>query len=248
MSKVWLRHGTEYKDGKPNLICFPYAGGSPAIFANWTKEIGDDINLCPVLYPGRDLRFGEVIPRDIKAIVKEFVLDNEELFHEDFVLLGYCAGGLFAYETMIQVKEIYDKTPKCFISISFATPKFQMTLEDICNSVDDNELINYLLESRIIDEESAVNEDFLAYYLPIIKADLSAVVAYEYGDVRDIGCDIYGFFGKEDSMFDEKEKTYWYEYTSKKCELMDMEGGHYCIEDNRESIISFIKKILIQEA
>ena len=247
MNKIWLRHGTEYKEGNANLICFPYAGGSPAIFANWIKEFGDDINLCPVLYPGRDLRFGEDIPSDIKAIVKEFVLDNEKLFNEDFVLLGYCAGGLFAYETMIQIKEIYGKTPKSFISISFATPKFKMTLEDICNSVDDNELINYLLESRIIDEESAKNEDFLEYYLSIIKADLQAVVAYEYGDVRDIDCDIYGSFGKEDTMFNEEEKKYWNEYTSKKCELMDIEGGHYCIDDNRDFIISFIKNMFKQE-
>mgnify|MGYP004462693643 FL=1 len=48
-------------------------------------------------------------------------------------------------------------------------------------------------------------------------------------------------------MFNEEEKKYWNEYTSKKCELMDIEGGHYCIDDNRDFIISFIKNMFKQE-
>lgn len=48
-------------------------------------------------------------------------------------------------------------------------------------------------------------------------------------------------------MFNEEEKKYWNEYTSKKWELMDIEGEHYCIDDNRDFIISFIKNMFKQE-
>ena len=46
---IWIRHGTWCEEAKMNLLCFPYAGGSPGIFAGWAKDFKEDINLLQMI-------------------------------------------------------------------------------------------------------------------------------------------------------------------------------------------------------
>lgn len=238
----WVRHGTSCRDAKMNLLCFPYAGGSSGIFAGWAGEFREEINLCPVLYPGRDIRMDEAVPGDIERAAREFVEDNRQLFEMPFAVLGYCAGGLYAYESILCIRELYGKTPEFFVPISFATPSFRMKLNEICATTDDRELIRYLVENALVDEETSKNKDFLEYYLPIIRGDLHAVENYRYGKKEKLECEIYAFFGRDDSMFASDDKSSWNSYTEDACVIEDLRGGHYCLEENRKYLIEFIKK------
>ena len=84
---IWIAHGTDRKDADTNLILFTYAGGSPSMFAPWKKLFGEEINMCPVLYPARELRQNEPLPATVKEMAVDFVESNLELFKKDRIPL-----------------------------------------------------------------------------------------------------------------------------------------------------------------
>ena len=55
---IWIAHARYAEDAAVNLLCFSYAGGSAAYFSPLKAEIDSRINLCPVLYPGRERNAG----------------------------------------------------------------------------------------------------------------------------------------------------------------------------------------------
>ncbi len=240
---IWIRHGTFHEEASCNLLCFPYAGGTAGMFAKWNKLFGNQVNICPVLYPGRDIRIDEPVSTDIQKLSETFVSENAFLFEKPFGLLGYCAGGLYAYETVRAVKKIYQKTPAFFLSISFGTPAYQMTSAHIYKSEKEEELIQYLVSHHLIDAESAEDSDFLEYYLPILKGDMQAIDKYAYGCTEQLDCDIYAVFGKEDTMFNEADRNKWYDYTEKQCQILLVNGGHYCMEENQMQLVEFIQNL-----
>ncbi len=239
--KIWIRHGTDHPDAELNLLCFPYAGGSPGIFAGWMREFQKQINLCPVLYPGRDIRMDEPVSANIEIMAEEFVQDSEELFTRPFAVLGYCAGGLYAYETVLQAKEQYGRTPEYFLSVSFASPSFPMTAKALGIHSEES-CIRYLTEQGIISREAAEDRDFLDYYLPIISGDLQALSRYHFRAEQTLDCDVYAFFGTQDTLFTPEDFLRWNASAEGKVRTQMVQGGHYCLEENRDLILSLIKQ------
>jgi len=51
------------------LFCFPYAGGTAAVFRNWPRYLPAEIEVCAVQYAGRGGRIAEPLNEDIVAIM-----------------------------------------------------------------------------------------------------------------------------------------------------------------------------------
>ena len=98
---TWIAHARYAEDAAVNLLCFPYAGGSAAYFSPLKAEIDSRINLCPVLYPGRERNAGIPNFDTLEACAKAFVTENPQLFQKPVAFFGHCTGSLVAYEAAI---------------------------------------------------------------------------------------------------------------------------------------------------
>ena len=56
------------------LFCFPYAGGSAAIYHHWSQLIHPQIAICPAYLPGRGARFSETPIDQIDCLTNELLL------------------------------------------------------------------------------------------------------------------------------------------------------------------------------
>ncbi|MEO0378321.1 MAG: thioesterase domain-containing protein, partial [Cyanobacteria bacterium P01_A01_bin.17] len=54
-----------------HLFCFPYAGGSSAIYRSWEMHLSPQIQLCPVELPGRGQRFNESPFQTLPSLVAD---------------------------------------------------------------------------------------------------------------------------------------------------------------------------------
>ena len=85
---IWIAHARYAEDAAVNLLCFSYAGGSAAYFSPLKAEIDSRINLCPVLYPGRERNAGIPNFDTLEACAKAFVTENPQLFTDYEIVKG----------------------------------------------------------------------------------------------------------------------------------------------------------------
>ena len=85
------------------LFCFPPAGAGPSVYlANgWVKgSLPAEIELMPVLYPGRSQRFAEPAISSVDALADAVVIGILPLLQDGtpFAFFGHSMGATVAYE------------------------------------------------------------------------------------------------------------------------------------------------------
>ena len=108
------------------LVCFPWAGGSSALYSSWLDHPGIASAFSSVIcidYPGRASRFDEEPIKHIGPLVDD-ILDHYTCFNdedkEDIVLFGHSFGAIVAFEVALRFEKL-DKHPKVkavFVSAS----------------------------------------------------------------------------------------------------------------------------------
>jgi medium-chain acyl-[acyl-carrier-protein] hydrolase len=103
------------------LFCFPYAGGSTAVYRRWTELLPQDIEICLVQLPGREQRIHErpmTDTVDVAALVADAMMS---LCDQPFALFGHSMGAGIAYETSLALIRS-GRTPLCLMPSARRAP------------------------------------------------------------------------------------------------------------------------------
>jgi medium-chain acyl-[acyl-carrier-protein] hydrolase len=90
--------------GKPNsrtrlrLFCFPYAGGGASIFRQWSDEMSEGVEVCPVQLPGRENRITEPPFTRLSLLVDAMAKNLDPYFDVPFAFFGHSIGAKIAFE------------------------------------------------------------------------------------------------------------------------------------------------------
>lgn len=248
MGKKWIVYRSGGENSEVNLLMFVYAGGSPSFFAPWKKLFDTSISMCPVLYPGREIRKNEPVPTSLKEMVHEFVDESSDLFVKDFVLFGQCTGSIIAYETAKYVYEKYGRFPLAFITSSMDSPRYydcyKALYDENGNEVSDMDMAKRMVEQGIISKDFLDDKKFLEYYMPIFKNDLKMFECTNKEEPFRLGCNIYCMSGTEDEFISNEGLHDWENYTSGSISYATTHGGHFYIADQKEFVSSEIKKYI----
>src|SRR5262252_6604198 len=80
------------------MLCFPYAGGSEAVFGAWQDGLPESIQVCPVLLPGRGARGRESPYTDLRLLVEAAAAGLISCLDKPFAIFGHSMGGAIAFE------------------------------------------------------------------------------------------------------------------------------------------------------
>lgn len=244
---LWIAHERTKDENQINLICFPYPGGSASYFAAWKNLIDEKINLLPVLYPGREVRRKESMPKDFKELILELVKANKEFFDEKYAIFGFCGGAIIGYEMAVKVKEEYGVEPIYAMFASSEAPKYLLTsIPKVTKDDSDESILQYLISQKMFGDEMLNNELFLKYYLPIFRTDCELLHSYTYKEKSKLNVDIDILIGKEDASISFNKAADWNEVTNGKMNIELIEGNHFFVSRNKNKICEVINKQLLQ--
>lgn len=247
MYNKWIAHERIYEENAINLLCFAYPGGSASNFAPWKKLIHTKINLIPILYPEREIRKNDPMEESFTLFVEDFVRDNQALFKIPYAFFGYCGGAVLAYEIAIKAKEVYEKEPEWgFISSSEAPEYLRDSILEFPSEGSREDIIKYLLDLKMFEENIVRNNVFLDYYIPLLIADCKMLYTYKYQMHDKLKCGFDIWFGKEDKNTNYKRAEQWKEYTYGLVNMEGIEGGHFFVDANKEYICNKINKRLLK--
>ena len=239
--KKWVAHGSGRDDADVNLLMFVYAGGSPSFFAPWKKYFESNVNVCPILYPGRELRRNEPIPASLGEMVREFVEESPELFAKPFIFFGQCTGSVIAYETAKYVYEKHGKFPGAFITSSMDSPRsydcYEALYDENGHEVSDEILAERMIRQGTVSPDFAGDQNFIHYYMPIFRGDLKMLEDVDKEEPVRLGCNIYCLSGSDDEFVSDAGLADWSSYTSEKIFYEKAAGGHFYVRDNKEFVL-----------
>lgn len=226
------------------LFCFPYAGGSSAVYMGWKKHLSDKIELRPLDLAGRGRRISKPLYNSIEEVIEDiFPQIKNELCDSPYSIFGHSMGAILAYE-LVRKARIHKLREPDHVFFSGRVPPFIFpgTKNHL---LPNSEFIKLLEEFGGMNEEILSNQQLLSLFLPIIRADYKIVELYKHiEDGFKLDCDITILNGKMDRLANRDDVSKWKECTNKACTFYEFDGGHFFINDYKSKILEIINNTL----
>lgn len=233
---------------KINLFCFPYAGGSAAVYREWSALSDTSIRWVGVELAGRGRRTREPFYKDIDAAAEDGCRIIRSLSDgAPFALFGHSMGGLLAY-LVARKMEAYCLAPAAHLFISGkGAPHLPTPGKRTIHALPDDQFIGELSRLGGTPPEVLESPEMLAFFLPLLRHDFSmAETCILPADIRPVTSAITVLAGDEDELCAEQLEG-WRLYTRNTCIIRRFSGDHFFIREHAQAIAKLVKFSLIHE-
>lgn len=231
---------------KPNskirVICFHYAGGSPAAFYSWVNNFPNNLELAALQLPGRATRFTEPLLSNMDLVINHVFNEFKKHLDKPYILFGHSVGALIAYELTRKLQNESLPVAKHLIASGSRAPHIpfrRKQISHLSHAAFKNELLNY----NGTPPEVLENEELQNLFFPILRADFSISETYHYYPGKPIPCDITALSGNKDSLVSEDDIQAWQQHTSASFRHISLPGDHFFIKPCQNTIIDIIQTI-----
>lgn len=233
---------------KWKLFCFPYAGGSSAVFSRWKKKLDKNIGLAAVELAGRGKRIYEPLYHSINEAVEDvYSIIKSDLNGSPFGFFGHSMGGIIAFELAHKLKKIEVSEPS-FIFFSGRGAPHVPKREDkeIYHKLPHDEFKEKILELGGTPKEFFEHPELLEVLLPTLRSDFTIAETYESSaEINPFDIDINVMIGKDEDVTAEQMHG-WKDHTNKLCTMYYFDGGHFFINEKTEEIVGVINNTVRQ--
>ena len=225
------------------LICFAHAGGAASAFGTWHRQLPAHIELRAVQLPGRDIRRKEPFVLDFDALIEQLQLALAPLHDRPVALFGYSLGGLLAFEYARALRRAARPGPTHLLVGASRAP--QRPTDPAIHKLAQADFIREV-RSRYdgIPQAILADPELLAYFLPVIRADLALLASYTYRADDPLTCPITAFGGRDDPRITADEIARWAELTSAGFSTHMFQGGHFFITPSRDQVLTTLAQVL----
>jgi surfactin synthase thioesterase subunit len=233
---------------KLKLFCIPYAGGSAKTFLVWKKWLDHRIELVPIELAGRGSRVNDQFYNDVAEAVADIcsIIVNELDGHR-YALFGHSMGSLLVYETLRSLQKLGIAEP-VYVFFSGRYPPYAVKKPIDAYLLNDEGFIEFLSTTFGDMDGLLENEDFLDYYLPLIRSDVKLVETYKHTDeIIRLHCPVTFMTGIWDSLVADEDCALWEKCTTAPFSVLKFDDGHFFIRKFKEDIIEYINDVLISE-
>lgn len=246
LESSWFFRPNALENPKALVFCFPYAGGDAYVFKEWHKYMPDGVELIALQYPGRSTRIGEAPFRSLADLINQ-VAHNIMSVVEDtpYFIWGHSNGALVSYELVKHLENTNAPLP-LHIFLGAKTPPCQLEFNPNFEQLDDDYFIDLLRGYELMPEELFENSDFLDYYLPIFKTDVSLSEKYQPLTDKKSSVSATVINGVNDTHVDQSALHLWKNHFSSEINFFDINSGHFFINSDREILSGIISNQIVR--
>lgn len=234
MSKHIIRHAIR-ENPKYRVFCFPYAGGSAAVYRTWNIDFPQEIEVCAVEIPGR-IQLRTPPAQNLPELIDAILPDMEVFLDKPFVFFGHSFGAIIAYEVAKRFQQENKPLPEHLWLSSRRAPQLPLN-QASTYQLDDEAFIEAMQRQYNAIPPQILNEkELLNLLLPILKADIRINEMYvgELNPVLNIPLTI--MHGLQDNSISREQLQQWSAVTSASSEILVFAGGHFFIDAERKSL------------
>ncbi len=224
-----------------DFICFPYGGGSPHEFTEWSQYLPPGVRFRVALYPGTGMRMGEPLRQDVHNLVEDFLPEISQVKGK-LVLFGHSMGALTAFELARALQEM-GRPPVHLMVSGLIAPHLPKSYDTVHN-LPDAQFDNLLLEFGGMAEDLMKNPDFMALARPILRAAFQLWESYTYKKGPKLSCPITAFGGNRDHHYPCEQVRGWGWHTEGLFDYHTLDGDHFFLHQSRETLMGHVSRVL----
>ena len=243
----WFRALNRHPRCRARLFCFPYAGGSAAVFREWPAGLAPDIEVFPALLPRRGARMAEPPLTRISSIVEGLAAGIRPHLDRPFALFGHSMGALIAFELARRLRAEAGVEPAHLFVAGCRAPHLPDTDPAFRDRTDD-EFIEHLRGLNGTPAEVLEHPQLMALMLPLLRADFEAVETYRYEAGPPLGCRVSAYGGLYDSAVKRESLEAWREQTGGEFVLRMFDGDHFFINRAAPQVLRMLDRELARVA
>lgn len=227
-------------EARCRLFCFPYAGGSAAIFRDWQLELDGRATLVPVELPGRGTRFRDPLFTDVKALAAHLCDELQAQFAMPTVFFGHSNGAVVAYALSLEMRRRNLPLPKTLVLAAKPAPHVRRTAK--MHALPHSALVARLAELGGMNEDELTNADLLDLFIPILRADFALSEEYEAGPEPPLDCALVTLCGDADAEALPEEVADWSRYFNGEVQNHIVCGDHFFLRSNRFAVLNILEQ------
>jgi surfactin synthase thioesterase subunit len=231
---------------KLKLFCFPYAGGSTAIYNKWRRYVDPAIELVPVELAGRGKRIHEALYKDLREAVDDvFTVVTKNVNQVPYAIFGHSMGAIIAHSLARKLRECADTQPVHIFFSGRGAPHVIRSDEKKYHLMNDYDFKHEIIELGGTSPEFFEHPELLELFLPLLKNDFKIAEGKGQPEViQPLDCNITVFAGKGDDLTEEQCDG-WKKHTNQMCTIHYFNGGHFFLHNETEQLVRLINNTLL---
>lgn len=229
---------------KIKLYCLPYAGGSGLMYNKWKVLFENQFELCPIELSGRGARIGEPLYSDIEEAIEDiYSIISDEITSSDYIFYGHSMGAYLVYELIQKITNLNVRQPLHAFFSGRKPPHIPRKFYYSTLSVDAFE--KEVLSLGATPPELFSNPDLKEIFVPILRSDFNLSESIiERDTISKLPINITILVGKDEEI-SEKEAEEWKLHTSKNCQVVYIDGGHFFLFKEAKTIVKIIQDSIL---
>ncbi|MCS7237273.1 MAG: alpha/beta fold hydrolase [Thermoguttaceae bacterium] len=241
----WLRQ--PLTPDKPRLLCFPYAGGGSWIFGRWPSFLDGEIQVLPVVPPGREHRLKEPPLECVQEMARQMMQSVKGILGgAPYALFGHSLGALVAFELCREIERSDCPLPQLLVVSGCRAPHLPRTWVPI-HSLPPREF-EKAVEDRFGPLPLPLRRDkrTLEVYLRILRADMKAVETYGFERSTPLRTPVLVCGGREDPFVPVGDLFPWVDLCGSRFVIELFPGGHFFLRENPRDFLKALKQHLLK--
>lgn len=246
-TKLWFSCPQANPAASQRLFCFPYAGGNASTYFNWHRWLDPTIELWIVQMPGRTNRFNEAPIAQMDDLIEQLYQAMQPLLDKPFCLFGHSLGCRVAFALMDKFATEDSSLPEHFFASASAAPHLKRH-KPPTTGLTDAEFLKVLSRLGGTPPLLLQHTELMELALPMLRADFNLAETYQYPDVRKFPVKVSVLCGTHDVDVSTADATAWHTLFTHNTELTLVDGNHFYIEHQPQTVIEVINKIRSRSA
>lgn len=226
------------------LFCFPYAGGTSAIFRQWSRELPREIELVPALLPGRELKLKEPAYTQIEPLIETLAREITPFLDRPFAFFGHSMGATIGFELARRLRTDYRVEPDHLCVSGRRGPQVHRR-DPYIHHLPDAEFFAELEGMNGTPREVLEHQELMEILSPMLRADFELCYNYDYIPGELLRCPITVLGGLEDEETPRNELEAWCAETTGNCQVHMLQGDHFFINQQHATILPIIQRALV---
>lgn len=237
----WIAGGTGRNDADVRLFCFAHAGGGSALFRAWAASLPSNVDVCPVVLPGRESRIREMPYNRMEQLVGPLFEALRRHADRPYALFGHSLGAAVAWEIARRFSAAGCPEPAVLFVSGRRAPQLPTSRRRFSDLPDDAFLAE-LAKLNGTPPEVLDQRGLVELFLPGLRADFELNECYRPLAGPRLSCPVSALLGDADPEVDPAEMDAWREATSGAFTIRVFDGDHFYLKGPRPEVLDAVRE------